>query len=135
MTAQRAAIGTVVGGVVFFILGFLVFGIALADFFAANSARMARDPLNLPVIAVGQLGAAAALTLILGWASASNVAESAKIGALVGLLTGIGIDFTTFGTSTIQNLNVTLVGPVVRAALWGVTGAAIAAVAGTRRTA
>ena len=117
----------------FFILGFLVFGIALADFFAANSARMARDPLNLPVIAVGQLGAAAALTLILRWASASNVAESARIGALVGLLTGIGIDFTTFGTSTIQNLNVTLVGPVVRAALWGVTGAAIAAIAGGRR--
>ncbi len=81
---------------------------------------------------MGQLGAAAALTLILAWASASNVTESAKIGALVGLLSGIGIDFTTFGTSTIQNLNVTLVGPVVRAALWAIAGAAIAAVAGKR---
>ena len=38
MTAsvQRIALGTVVGGVVFFVLGFLVFGIALADFFASN---------------------------------------------------------------------------------------------------
>ena len=133
MTAQRIAIGTVVGGVVFFVLGFLVFGIALADFFASNSApNLTREPFNLPAIAVGQLGAAAALTLILSWTSASNVTESAKIGALVGLLTGIGIDFTTFGTSTIQNLNVTLVGPVVRSALWAVAGAAIAAIAGRR---
>ena len=128
MTAQRIAIGTVVGGVVFFVLGFLVFGIALADFFASNSAPdLTREPFNFPAIAVGQLGAAAALTLILSWTSASNATEGAKIGALVGLLTGIGIDFTTFATSTIQNLNVTLV-----AALWAVAGAAIAAIAGRR---
>ena len=47
MTAQRIAIGTVVGGVVFFVLGFLVFGIALADFFASNSApNLAREPID-----------------------------------------------------------------------------------------
>ncbi len=57
MTAQRMAIGTVVGGVVFFVLGYLVFGIALADFFASNSApNLTRDPPNLPASPWGNWG-------------------------------------------------------------------------------
>jgi hypothetical protein len=133
MTARSVAIGTIVGGVVFFALGFLVFGIALPYFVGSNpEPNPARDSPNLPAVVVGQLGAAAALTVILGWASASNVAQGAKIGALVGLLTGIGTSFTTFGTETSQTFSATLIGPVVRAALWAAAGAAITAVAGKR---
>jgi hypothetical protein len=134
MTTQRFAIGTLVGGLVLFFLGYLVFGVVFADFFAANAGTatgVPKMPFDFVSLAIGQLAWGAALTLILGWASASSVGQAAKVSAIVGLLFFFGIDLTMFATTNTSTLKATVVDPILAAALFGIAGAAIAAV--TRR--
>jgi hypothetical protein len=134
MTTQRFAIGTLVGGLVLFFLGYLVFGVVFADFFAANAGTatgVPKMPFDFVSLAIGQLAWGAALTLILGWASASSVGRAAKVSAIVGLLFFFGIDLTMFATTNTSTLKATVVDPILAAALFGIAGAAIAAV--TRR--
>ena len=135
MTLQRIAIGTLEGGIVFFFVGYLVFGILLADFLAANAGSatgVMRDPISFGPLIVGQLAWGAAMTLILGWAGASSVAQGAKIGFIVGLLFMLGFDFTMYATTNMNNLTATVVDATMASVLFAVAGAAISAVTGRK---
>ena len=131
MTTQRFAIGTLVGGLILFFLGYLIFGVVFDDFFAANAGTatgVPKMPIDFVSLAIGQLASAAALTLILGWANVSSVGQAARVSALVGLLFFFGVDLTMFATSNTQNLKAAVVDPILAAVLFGVAGAAIGAV-------
>ena len=135
MTLQRIAIGTVVGGLVFFFVGYLVFGILLVDFFMSNAGSatgVSRDPISFGPLIVGQLAWGAVLTLILGWSGASSVAQAAKISWVTGLLFMIGIDFTLYGTSNINNMTATVVDAAVASLLFALAGVAISAATGRK---
>ena len=135
MTTQRLAIGTLVGGLVLFFLGYLVFVVIFGDFFAANAGTatgVQKDPIDFVSLAIGQLAWGAALTLILGWASVSSVGRAARVSALVGLLFFFGIDLTMFATTNTSTLTVAVVDPILAAVLFAVAGAAIAAVSGKK---
>ena len=135
MTTQRFAIGTVVGGLVLFFLGYLVFGVVFADFFAANAGTatgVAKEPFDFVSLAIAQLAWGAALTLILGWAKVSSVGQAARVSALVGLLLFFGFDLTMFATTNTSTLMAAVVDPILAAVLFGVAGAAIAAVTGRK---
>ena len=59
MTTQRFAIGTVVGGLVLFFLGYLVFGVVFADFFAANAGTatgVQKEPFDFVSLAIASAG-------------------------------------------------------------------------------
>ena len=132
MTTQRFAIGTLVGGLVLFFLGYLIFGVVFADFFAANTGTatgVPKDPIDFVSLAIGQLAWGAALTLILGWASVTSVGQAARTSASVGLLFFFGVDLTMFATTNTSTLQAAVVDPILAAVLFGVAGAAIAAVA------
>ena len=138
MTLQRLLIGTVVGGIVLFFAGYLIFGIVFADFFAQNAGTatgVAKEPFNFVALAVGQLGFAAALTLILHWAAVRSVGRAVAVAAVSGLLFFLGIDLTMYATTNTQSLTATLVDPILAAALFAVGGAAIAAATGRRAVA
>ena len=133
MTLQRLALGTVVGGLVLFLLGYLVYGILFASFFAANvgtATGVTREPFNFVALLLGQLAFAAILTMIFAWGSVRSAGQGAKIGALAGLLFFLGIDLTLYATTNVQNLAASLVDPLLAAVLFAVSGAAI--VSGSR---
>ena len=138
MTTQRLAIGTVVGGIVLTLLGYLIFGIIFADFFAANAGSatgVPREPFNFVALVIGQLAWGAALTLILGWASVSSVGAGVRVGALAGLLLFLGFDLTFYATTNVQNLMASLVDPILAAGLFAVASAAIVSVSRNKGTA
>lgn len=138
MTPQRIVLGTVVGGLVLFFLGYLTYGIIFAGFFEANAGSasgVTREPFNFVVLAIGQLAWGAVLTFILGWSHVSRVAEGVKVGALAGLLFFLGIDLTLYATTNISNLMASLVDPILAAVLFAVSGAAIVSVLRTRAAA
>jgi hypothetical protein len=131
MTTQRILVGTVVGGIVLTLLGFLVFVVLFGDFFMSNAGSatgVQRDPMDFVSLVIGQLAWGAVLTLILGWTSTSSIAQGAKTAGLVGLLFMLGIDLTMYATTNLTNLTATLVDPVLGAIVFAVAGAAIAAV-------
>ena len=133
MTLQRLLIGTLVGGIVLFFAGYLIFGIVFADFFAQNAGTatgVPKEPFNFVALAIGQLGFAAALTLILHWAAVRSVGQAVTVAGITGLLFFLGIDLTMYATTNTQSLTATLVDPILAAALFAVGGASIAAVTG-----
>lgn len=122
MDPKRFLIGTVIGGVVLFALGYLVFDLMFGDFYAANSGSATgvdRDPQLLWAVALGALSYAALATLGIGsWAGSSTLAGGVKIGAIVRFLPWFTADFTFYGVTNVGNLTRTIVDPS-GVGLWG----------------
>ncbi len=128
MDPKKFVIGTVVGGIVLFFAGYLIFNTILGSFFAANSGSatgVSRDPMMLWSIGVGCLAFAALICFCMGTRAASGLAAGAKVGAVVGLLAAAFVDFVMYGTTNVSNLSATIVDPLATALHGGIGGAAI----------
>jgi len=135
MDSKRFLTGTVVGGIVIFGLGYLVYGMALKSFYDANmgtATGVSREAPLLWAVAVGSFCQAAFLTLVIGWSGASTAAAGFRIGAMTGLLVAASVDFIMYGTSNVSNMTLTIVDPLITLIVVGLLGAVIAAVAGRK---
>ena len=133
MTTQRCVLGTVVGGITLFVLGYVIYGIVFANFFAANAGTATgvdRKTFVFWALGLGQLVWGGLLTLLLGWVRVSTVGGGIKVGAIVGLLFALGIDLTLYGVTNISNLTATLVDPILNMVLFACAGAVITLVVG-----
>ena len=131
MDTKRLLIGTLVGGITMYLVGYLIWDLAFADFWVANSAQgVSRDAPVIWAQALGTLSLATLVTLAIGWAGASSVGEAFKIGALVGFLVWFGVDFLLYGNTNIQNFTITIVDPFLEIIRTGIGAAVIAAVLG-----
>jgi hypothetical protein len=137
MSTQRCLLGSLVGGIVLFFLGYLLFGILLAGFFEANQGSATgvnRESFDFVALAIGQFAWGGVLTLLIDWKKASTPVDAAKTAATAGVLFFLGIDLTLYATSNLWNLTATLADVVVATILFGITGAIISMVVG-RKTA
>ena len=95
--------GTVFGGIAYFLLGWLIWGILLMDFFTANMNQCTSRPDGEMIwwaIILSNLVMALLLTLILHWAKARSIIDGLKYGALFGLLYGSALSFSFWSMST-----------------------------------
>jgi hypothetical protein len=130
MTSQKFLLGTLVGGVVLFVCGFVAYAVLFARFFQANTTvAMLETPIFWALI-VGQLGFAALLTYIIGISGNASTSGGFRTGLVVGLFTVIGFDFTMFGTHATGTLQATVVDVGIFTLLMAIGGAAIGAVTG-----
>ena len=133
MDPKRFAVGTLVGGVVLYAVGYVIFTRAFADFYAANAGSATGvdrgvGELFWPV-ALASLAYAALVTFAIGnRVGPLSIGQGATIGAIVGFLLWFTADFNLYGTTNIANLTRTLVDPVLEFVHGGIGGAAIAAV-------
>ena len=134
MDIKRFIIGTVVGSIALYILGYLIWGLAFAEFYAANAGSatgVERDPPLMWAIALGSVSYAALLTLAIGArAGSATIVDGVKISAIVGFLMWFSVDFILYGLLNVSNLTVTLVDPLLAVIQAGIAGAVIAAVLG-----
>lgn len=134
MDAKRLVIGSLVGGITLHAVGYLLFGVMFATFIAANAGSatgVPRDPPLQWALAVGNLSHAALLTLAVGSrVRSSTIAEGFKIGAIVGFLVWLGVDFILYGVQNVSNLSATVVDSLLGMVPAGIAGAVIAAVLG-----
>ena len=136
MITQRLLIGTLVGAVVFTLLGYLAYGILFDEFFANNGGSatgVQRAPYDFVSLVAGQVVFGALLTIILIWASAANLMQGVKIAFVTGLLFFLAIDLTLYATTNIQNLKASLVDPLIGGFLFAFAGAAIMTVTKGRK--
>jgi len=138
MDAKKRILATLAGFVVFFILGWLFYGMLLMDFFMTNAGSATgvyRGDTEMVwwALALGNLLQAYLLVYIFGkWANIATFGDGLKTGATIGLILGYGIDLTIYGTSNLSNLTATLVDPLVLAVMMGVTGGVIGVVLGKK---
>ena len=128
MDTKKFALATIAGGITLFILGYVFYEVLLAGFFEANAGTATGVMKETPVfwaVLLGELGAAALITLVLGWAGASGAGDGFKIAAKVGFLVAFSINFIIFGVMNISSLPAVIVDLPVAAIRWGVAGAVI----------
>ena len=137
MDTKRLVIGTLVGGIILYALGYLIFDLAFADFYAANpgsATGVERNPQLVWAVALGTLSYAAFVTLGIGSrSSSSSVGASVKVGAVVGFLLWFTVDFILYGITNVGNLTRTVVDPLLELVRGGIAGGVIAVVLGKVR--
>ena len=131
MCTKRLAIATLVGGSVMYAVGYLIWDIAFAEFFASNgSDKVARETALIWPQILGTFSLAALVALGVGKGNQSSIAEGFKVGATVGFLVWFGVDFTRYGIQDVLNLTATIVDPLLEVVRSGIGGAVIASVLG-----
>ena len=132
MDAKRLTVATLVGGIVLYAVGYLIFTKAFAGFYAANvgtATGVDRDAEIVWAVALGSLAYAALIAYAMGNRAASpSIGEGAKIGAIVGFLLWFSVDFVLYGATNTANLTRTAVDPLLEIVHGGIGGAAMAAV-------
>ncbi|MGE0772354.1 MAG: hypothetical protein AB7K37_11625 [Cyclobacteriaceae bacterium] len=138
MTAKNRVLATLVGFVVLFLLGWLIYGMLLMDFYASNTGSATgvmrdEDSMVWWALIAGNIAQAYLLVYIFGkWANITSFGGGFQAGAILGLILGIAINFSMYGTSNMMNLTATLVDPVVSAVMMGITGGAIGVMLGRK---
>jgi hypothetical protein len=134
MNIKQFVTGTLVGGIVLYATGFVIWGFLLASFFESNAGSatgVMRDGQVYWAVALGNVALAALLTLtVVGWARAATVVDGIKRGAIVLFLVWLGVDFIQYGFTNLNMLPNTLVDPLLELVHGGVTGGVIVAVTG-----
>ncbi len=136
MDTKRFVIGTLVGGITMQLVGYLIWVVALADFFAANAGSatgVERETDLVWAIALGTFSLAALVTLAVGSrGGSSTIGQGFKTGAIVGFLVWFGVDFIHYGVTNVWNLTATIVDPLLEIVRTGIGGVVIAAVLGRK---
>jgi hypothetical protein len=131
--------GTVFGGIAYFLMGWLVWGTLLMDFYTANFNQCSNRP-EMEMIwwamIVSNLTMALLLTLFLKWSGAKGIVDSLKTGALFGFLYSISLDWGFYSMTTMyNNFTALIVDVVVNTLVMAVLGLVIVLLWGKEKTA
>lgn len=131
MTTKNRLLATLVGFIVLFLLGWLIYGMLLMDFYGNNSGSAsgvmrAEDEFIWWALILGNLFQAYLLVYIFGnWANITTFSDGLKAGAIIGLTMGLAFNLSMYGTSNLMNLTSALVDPFVSAVMMAITGGVV----------
>jgi hypothetical protein len=129
--SNKVLMGGIAAGVVFFLLGWVLYGMLLMDTmanYAGPAAEAASKGADVDMIwlVIGNLAMGLFLAMACGWANASSARSGAMIGFWFGLLLGIGMDGMLLGITNIM----TPIGMVIDVIVFTVMSVVAGAVAG-----
>ena len=107
MKNNKIVIAGLIGGIVAFILGFLLYGMALSIFFESNQGsatgvNRADGEMVWWAMVVGHLAYGFLIAIIFGrWANISTFVTGAKAGAVIGGLIALAYDMILYGSTNI----------------------------------
>lgn len=136
MDSKKFLIGTLVGGVVLFFLGYLLYGLLLMNFFTQHShapagAEKAMSDLVWWALILGNLGTGALLTyVLLKLGNVNSFGSGAGIGAAVGFFSSLGNVLVRYATENVSDLTAVCADIVVFTVMCAVAGGVIVAVTG-----
>lgn len=136
MDSKKFLIGTLVGGISFFLLGYLIYGMALSGFYMNHSiapagAMKAMNEIVWWALIVGNLAGGALLTwVILKLGNAGSFGSSFGTGAAIGFFMALSMNFIRYATGNSVDLTATIADVGVSTVLNGIVGGIIGAVLG-----
>jgi len=138
MNATNRILATLAGTAVLFLLGWVLYGMLLMDFYAANvgtATNVSRSDEDMVfwALLVGNVFQAYLLVYVFGKMNlAKSFGSGLTQGAIIGLILGLGFNLVMFGTTNIMNLTAALVDPLVFAVMMGLAGGVITLVMGKK---
>ena len=125
----KTLLGALIAGVVSFLLGWLIFGILLMDYYAANKVQypgLLKDPMEIWPIAVADLAWGLLVSWIFSMANIKTVAKGVTVGFLIGFLMVLGFDLFVYAELNLYSTRLLALDVIMN----GVMGAASGAVLG-----
>ncbi len=129
MFSKSNLIATLVATVVMFLLGYLIWGVATADFFEQHSlVNVMKEVPNLGLIALGNLvGALMLSTLYSKWARGHHsFGQGFQFGALIGAFVGISMGLIWYATANWMDATGHIAEAVIDILYYGLVGGVIA---------
>jgi len=125
MKTKNFLISGIVGGIVFYFLGWLLYGILFKDSFPQPE----EGPNFMTMIALGSLTFGLFLAFIFTkWAQISTLATGAKAGAIIGLFLGLYFDFFNMAMDPDVTFKMFALDVILTIVLSAITGAIVALV-------
>ena len=128
---KRLMTGTIVGGIVMYAAGWLIWDVLFLDFYAANGGGAENLWRDTPVMwagIVGVLPMAALVTMALGKCDGASIHTGIKVGGIIGALAWLSVNMIFYAYTNMHNLTIVLVDPILEFVRTGLAGGAIAAV-------
>lgn len=130
---NKILIGGLIGGVAAFLLGWVIYGMALRGIMEANTTEAAKaimrgdENMIFWALIVGNLALGYLLAIIYGrWANISTFQSGAIAGAVIGFLWALSFDMMMYSTSTLFTMTGMIIDIVAFAVMCAITGGIIA---------
>ncbi len=128
MKTNKILVGGVVGGVVLFLVSWVVWGILLKDFMIANYNQcfMNKDMIWWALI-VSNIAVGLLFSTVFSWAKTSGIVDGAKGAAIIGCLVTVFIDLQFYAMSSMFNgIGIVAVDILLSTVVFAIGGAAVA---------
>jgi hypothetical protein len=124
---SKMLVGGFLGGLVLFVLGWLIYGILFADSMSGMPCMREHDAVLLPWIGIGNLFTGWFIAFIFSkWGSVNSFGSGAMNGAILAVLMAIAWDSLMYGTTTMMDKPVgILMDCVMTAVMWGIASGVI----------
>jgi hypothetical protein len=113
-------------GIITFLLGWLIFGMLLMDFYMSNSTLytgLMKDPPNFVAIFIANLSWGLLIAYIFNLAGIKTTQNGAINGVIIFFLVVLGVDLLYYAQMNLFGLKVVLVDVIVNALMGGIIGA------------
>lgn len=139
MNNSKFVVATLAGGITYFILGFLVYAVALEGFYSAHAGSatgVAKMDMQFWPLILGNLSHAALLAYVfLKWAGIKTFGAGFSAGITIGFFVSLGFDMVQYDTANLMDLTGTLVDVIVYATMTGIVGGIVGWVIGMGKSA
>ena len=130
MNSQKFIVGGIVGGILYFLLGYVLYGLLLKSFFDSNGMAVNMDNMVWWAMIVGNLAGGFLLSYILSKGNVSTAGGGAGTGFIVGLLMSLSFDLMMYGVGKGMSLKGIAADVVAAAVMTAVVGAVVGWVLG-----
>ncbi len=140
MNTKKFFIGTLAGGITFFFLGYLIYGVALLGFFSQHTIAPPGSMKQMSEIVwwaliLGNLASGALLSYIfLKLGNIGSFGSGARTGAAIGFLVTLSMDLIQYATENSLGRKARLVDVLVGIVMYAVAGGVIGALIGRGKT-
>ena len=130
MNTNKLILGALLGGVAFFFLGWLVYGMLLSGYMennANNSIMRGEEDFVWWSMIASNIAGALVLALVFSWGNVTTVARGMTVGGLLGFLMALGVNLSFYAMSTMFNsVSAVLVDALGYTLMSAVAGAVVA---------
>lgn len=131
MNTQKFLVSGIAGGIVAFLLGYLIYGLLLVDFFTHNAGTAtglmrANNEMVWWALILGNLLFGLLYSYVFNkWANIHTMGSGAGAGLVLGLLMAAATDFTMYATTNISTITGTLVDILCGGVMAAIVGAVV----------
>ncbi len=135
MDIKKLLVGGIVGGILFFGLGYLIYGNLLAGFMqkhpgTATGVDRAMEDIQFLYLAIGNLAMGFLLAYIFIKSNVSSLAAGLFTGGVVGALVSVGVDCMMYGTTHVISKTAMAADVAAMTVMCAIVGAVVGMVMG-----